>query len=522
VALLAGMTGIGLSARLIRRETLARESALRSARVLHERDLLRQIANRSINNRLHDPVSEIERLIGEVDLTESESRGVTTALSTLIDFARTLAREAAEGSDETERGHWGDLIRFGVPERVRWAPKPLHPSLLFAGRVLDEVRRRHTPEIEHAALVYTLSARAVLLALTPWLSKWSSVPSPLRSGSGGVAGWAAMTSWSGSIALSATDTAQLVMDRGPEGARTRRVLMWAEVPMATIGVILNPSWSVMSFCAGWTNYWQRPGPQFYPRRLIVFIAVAISSQVVGLRRARIRPLASVAEVAAGLTTIALIGDSYGAMLPLSTTVLLESAFSDVRLWARVNARASNTLSLAATEVQAVADRLRTADDAELRDIGDALAIQAEILARTRRAPRELEPLVRAALSRSTETFTVSIPTFASAALRARTLTTQTHAEVLAGAIRHCHAEANRHGLTRVTTDVRVRDTRQLVITIVNDIDPDTRHRSGSGGRILADLVRQLPDGELEERAEVQGDDVAEGMWRTRFSSVLDS
>lgn len=153
-----------------------------------------------------------------------------------------------------------------MPAKVAWAPRRLRRPLLLAGRVLDDIRLLHTSEIEHAALVYTLSARALIVGFAPWLSRYSHIGSPLRRGRLAVMAWGAMTAWSASLVLAAPQVATMVMDRGEPGARARRILLGVEAPLALAGAAVAPSWPVTTFAVGWTNYWQRPGPAFYPRR----------------------------------------------------------------------------------------------------------------------------------------------------------------------------------------------------------------------------------------------------------------
>lgn len=518
-----GLVGIQLGS--LARQALAHEAALRSKRSWHERDVLRRVASPTVSDRAHDPVFVVEQALEETTVDPELRRPLDAALAELREFADAYYSDPASLAATLERPD-GPLERFGAREKVAWAPRRLRRRLVLAGRVLDDIRLLHTSEIEHAALVYTLSARALIVGFGPWLSRYSHVGSPLRRGRLAIAAWGAMTAWSASLVLAAPQVATVVMDRGEPGARARRILLGVEAPLALAGAAVAPSWPVTTFAVGWTNYWQRPGPAFYPRRLVAFVAATLATQGLGLREEGVSAAAGANECLAALAVIALIGDSYGAMVLLSAAQLLESLFSETSREDRAAELGRRVLARSAAAMRDLAARLESTD----ADTGRHRAIEAlnreadAISAVTAAAPLELQRLIAAALPAGIASFRVARATFSSRDLRSSTLRDQSHADHLSGAVRHCHIEARRYGRSQVLTDVTLHDGR-LRIAIRNDIRPGVASGTGVGRHLLRELVDALPGGRLDHPGATLKTGTWQGMWEVAFSfdsQVLDN
>jgi hypothetical protein len=510
-----GLVGIQLGS--LARHALAHEAALRSKRDWHERDVLRRVASRTVSDRAHDPVFVVEQALEETALAPALRWPLDDALAELRQFADVYCADPASLAANLERPD-GPLERFGVPEKVAWAPRRMRGPLVLAGRVLDDIRLLHTSEIEHAALVYTLSARALIVGFAPWLSRYSHVDSPLRRGRLAMAAWGAMTAWSASLVLVAPQVATVVLDRGAPGARARRILLSVEAPLALAGAVVEPSWPITTFAVGWTNYWQRPGPAFYPRRLVAFVAATLATQILGLHEEGTGTAAGAKECLAALTAIALIGDSYGAMGLLSAAQLLESLISETSREDRAAELARSVLARSAAAMRDLADRLEFVDgDGARRRAIEALNHEADYVSGiTAAAPLELQRLIAGALPAGTTSFRVARPTFSSRDLRSSVLREQSDADLLSGALRHCHIEARRYGRSQVLTDVTIRDER-LSVAIRNDIRPGVSSGTGVGRHLLRELVEALPGGRLDHPGATLKAGTWEGMWEVALS-----
>jgi len=510
-----GLVGIQLGS--LARQALAHEAALREKRNWHERDVLQRVASRTVSDRAHDPVFVVEQTLDEL-LVDPHLRGpLDASIAELRQFADAYYADPAALAATLERPD-GPLDRSGVPEKVAWAPHRLRRPLLLAGRVLDDIRLLHTSEIEHAALVYTLSARALIVGFGPWLSRYSQVASPLRHGRLASLTWGAMTAWSASLVIAAPQVATVVMDRGEPGARARRILLGVETPLALTGAAVVPSWPVTTFAVGWTNYWQRPGPAWYPRRLVAFAVATIAVQGFGLVREGTGAAAGATECLAALAAIALIGDSYGAMVVLSAAQLLESLFSETSREDRAAELGRTVLAHSAAAMRDLANRLECTDaDASQRRAVEVLNRGADAMSGVGQgASLELQRLVAAALPVSSATYRVARATFSSRDLRSSTLREQANADLLSDALRHCHIEARRYGRSQVLTDVTLHDGR-LSIAVRNDIRPGVSSGTGVGRHLLRDLVEALPGGRLEHPGTTLRTGPWQGMWEVVFS-----
>jgi hypothetical protein len=510
-----GLVGIQLGS--LARQALAHEAALRSNRTWHERDVLRRVASRTVSDRAHDPVFVVEQVLEETAVDSALRRPLDDALDELRQFADAYHFDPASLAATLERPD-GPLERFGVPDKVTWAPRRLRRPLVLAGRVLDDIRLLHTSEIEHTALVYTLSARALIVGFAPWLSRYSHIDSPLRRGRLAVAAWGAMTSWSASLVLAAPQVATVVMDRGEPGARARRILLGVEAPLALAGAVLAPSWPIATFAVGWTNYWQRSGPAFYPRRLVAFVAATLATQSLGLHEEGTGTAAAANECLAALAVIALIGDSYGAMGLLSAAQLVESLFSETSREDRAAELGRSVLARSASAMRDLADLLESTDGDEARRRAiEALNREADSISGiTTAAPLELQRLIADALPAGTTSFRVARPTFSSRELRSSSLREQSDADLLSGALRHCHIEARRYGRSQVLTDVTLHEER-LSIAIRNDIRRGVSSGTGVGRHLLRQFVEALPGGRLDHPGATLKEGTWEGMWEVAFS-----
>jgi hypothetical protein len=510
-----GLVGIQLGS--VARQALAHEAALRSKRSWHERDVLRRVASRTVSDRVHDPVSAVEQALSDSAVDPELRRPLDAVLAELREFADVYYSDPAALAATLERPD-GPLERFGVEEKVAWAPPALQRPLMLAGRVLDDIRLLHTSEIEHAALVYTLSARALVVGFAPWLSRYSHVRSPLRRGRLAIATWGAMTAWSASLVLAAPRVATVVMDRGEPGVRARRILLGVEAPLALAGAAVMPSWPVTTFAVGWTNCWQRPGPAFYPYRLVAFVAATVATQGFGLVKEGARPGPGVTECSAALAVIALIGDSYGAMGLLSAVQLFESLFSETTREDRAAKLGRNVLARSARAMRELASRLESAEaEAGRRMVVEALKREADAVSGiTPIAPLELQGLIATTLPASTPSFRIARPTFSSRDLRSSTLREQSQADLLSAALRHCHVEARRYGRSQALTDVTLHEGR-LRIAVRNDIRPGTSSGTGVGRHLLRELVAGLPVGRLDNPGAPLEVGTWQGMWEVVFS-----
>ena len=520
-AVLVGSVVVGTQLADYLLDAVRREAQVRRARDAREAERLRHLASDAVKGTSHDPMTVISRSLDAAGVTGRGRNELDIILAELRSIADAFAEESGGLAARYERAE-GPLDRFGASDKVQWAPKALQPVLTQAGELLDEVRLLHGSEIEYAALLYTFAARAIVLIVAPTLGRVSAVPAPLSQpiGARDVA-WGVASAWSAAIALAGPQVAELTMDRGDSGARARRWLLRIETPIAITSALLCPSWTVMIFATGWTNFWQRPGPDFYPKRLIAYIATMVAAQATGLRLARIRTGSAVVEAVASWAMIGFTGDSYGAMLPMSAMTVVRVLVSEQSRKARSAALGQGVLARAARAVRDLADEIEreSADPTLVTKLRE----QAQVLAGAdHTAPTNLQELVHDAIEISEALLDVRAPSFSSQDLRAGVLRDQKVADALSAAIARCHTEAIGHGHGRVYTDLRLRGGR-IEVTVQNDIDRESPPGMGEGQRLLRRIVElELPAGELDEPGAEEEEGARTGMWTVRFSFSSDA
>ncbi len=429
------------------------------------------------------------------------------------------------------------MKRYGDPANLPgWLPgaRP-RAALLQIGRVLDDIRLLHSEAIERAVLMFTLWARALLLVLAPTLGALSFAPAPDLDGSWPrLVPWVVALVWAIATALAAPRIGALAMEDSVAGLRTRRVLLAVELPLAVALALTHPGWPAVAFAAGWTNWWQRLGPtpavpDFSWPRLAAWVSVTAGAQAAGLilGAGDVVWWAAVLEVAVTLGVIAVIGGSYGAMLPVSASVagrVLLSGARHRRLAAgdaqRIIDDIAEAMTLAADELTRVADR-RPADAAAadvLRRAVDTMRPVAS--APDRRGPATLGALVTAALVEGGHDMWVEDPRALAAQARARAegrplpvvvqrpefssddvasvVVDEAVAATLHELLVACIVEARVHGARRVQTIVQRAEGR-IEFRVANQPSPEpTRRRGrGRGGRTVTALAAALPgSGEL--------------------------
>lgn len=494
-------------------EALAQSRRVSRQWTERERRVLAFLASSEVAARGHDPRKRILRALDSSRVDPRDRRALDEALDELR-----VAVAVFEGHEVFEERPDGPLDRYGLPEKALWAPERIRPVVRFLGRALDEVRLLHTSDIEYTTLLFTFSSRALLIALAPSLGRWSGVRAPLD---GQVRAedvvWALATAWTTSTAIAAPQLAILTMDRGDAGARARRALMAIEVPASIVCAMTNPAWTVTVFGSGWTNYWQRPGPRFYPKRLVVFVIALGAAQAAGLRRRRVGLVHGVAEAAATFAAIGTTGASYGAMVPLSAATFVRATISECSRAQRSAAIGEGALALAARRARELADVLAARGDPPAQTIR-VLREQADMLDGQHRVEDTTVVALVASAARESESAGLRVPTatFSHPELRTAVFT-EFAARAFADAVGHCHAEAVQHGRGRVLTDVR-REGARIFVTVLNDRRDDDTAGGGQGQRMLRDIVEErLPQGRLDQPGAVVEDGPRAGMWEVRFS-----
>jgi hypothetical protein len=437
----------------------------------------------------------------------------------------------------------GVMRLYGDPLALPgWLPAPLQRVLLHVGRVLDDVRLLHNLQIEWSVLLFTLWARALLVCFAPTLAALSLAPVPLAGGSAepGDAVWALAAAWAVVCALQAPRVARAALDRTPEAARTRRWLLVVEVPLACALAVCAPSWMAVAFAAGWTNWWQRQWndplepAEFSWLRLAVFVAATVTAQATGLAVAG-EPVGDAAvEIAIALAAIGVIGGSYGAILPVSASVLAQSVGGAIVCCPREGRTASRRIERSIGELLAAADAIDSErapgdgaarqDAVALRDVARQLRLREDLRERAiGKAQSRLESLLGEALRSAgtmadstaarrlvteaaargeEEPVTFSDPSISPRAFRDAKVTSRKVARTLRRLVMRCATEARAHGAGPLETIVRVADGR-VVLRFANGLraTPAPVGR-GSGGHELRTLAEALPGGELRHRGAV--------------------
>jgi hypothetical protein len=407
-------------------------------------------------------------------------------------------------------------------------------ALARMSMAVSTVRRLHSTEIEWSVLVLTMWARLLFVALAPLMAGVSLGVTPLAHGwSARELPWLLAIVWSSATALAAPWLATEVMRHDQRGSALRRVLLVVEIPLAIAMIVATPSWPVALFAAGWTNWWQRPS--FDLPRLLLWITLMLATLVGALAGQGVPPLAMISETAAAFVAIACIGDSYGAMLPLTLGVLGRVLFGRITL--RHHARraavralddAVGQLLLAADLIDCktpAADPIAACDAESLREIAGALALGSDRRdRRVTRAPLGLMALVDAALEKAAPV--ASSERAARLAERARlagdppplTVLPATayadpiprlrfrrrlHARALSLLVVEVVQEARHHGTGHLVTRCHEQDGR-VVLRFANVVRPGTSSGRGSGLARLERLASRLPGGSIDVRMIVDG------------------
>ncbi|HEX4364573.1 MAG TPA: hypothetical protein VHZ75_08495, partial [Solirubrobacteraceae bacterium] len=481
---------------------------------------------RTATPALPDWFADVQQTIDRVDrhLGRTRARRERWALSGLPAVIDGLASESDLGVA---------LKRYGDPANLpAWLPgRRLRNAALRVGTVLDDVRLLHSGEIEWVVLTFMLWARALLLVLAPKVGGLSLARPPHPDDN---ALWAVAVAWAFATAVAAPRLATLIMAESRSGLRTRRGLLAVELPLAVALALTSPGWATVAFAAGWSNWWQRLGrseamPDFSWIRLGLWILVMVAAQSVGLVLASsdLSFWQGSLEVSTALGVSAVIGGSYGAMLPVSAGLAVRVLFSGSRHRRLANTEAqrlidtvADTMTRAANELANLPDRTPSDASAEqtLRRAVDGMLPAAPEHWIDRRArplgdvvtgaltegghdmwiedPRAIAAHDRARSASKALPVMVSYPAFANDRLTAIVLD-DTTAHTLHRLLVACIVEARVHGTRRVQTIVSG-ERRRIEIRIANQPNPGgSRTGRGRGSREIHSLASKLPGpGEL--------------------------
>lgn len=476
-----------------------------------ELEQLRETIQR-VGNRLHD--SELER-----DSFQSGVPSLIGGLATPHDGRPTVKL-------------YGDPAN--VPD---WVSSPIaREGITIVGRVLDDVRHLHSKEIEWVVLTFTLYARALLLVLTPALGSLTSTSVPdLDRLTAADVPWLLACVWAVVTALRAPGLATSVMTPSRRGARTRRLLLAVELPLASAVAITCPAWTSVAFAAGWTNWWQRVSrgggdideiPDFSWPRLAGWGALVVGCQAAGfvIDPAGPAALPAAAEIAATLVVIAVIGGSYGAMFPVSAGMLGRVLARGISFRQESDREAEAVINEVAARMTSAADALARLDREDEAAAGAEELLRRstrELLAERQRATRHpgaqtLDALLTAALAEGGYDMWADDPRALSARQRAERAGTplpvlvqrptfdpdqeafgslrlaKRDGDTLRRLVIACVVEARAHGTRRVETIARLAGDR-VEIRIANEPRPGPGHRGrGRGGKRIRELALALP------------------------------
>ncbi len=428
------------------------------------------------------------------------------------------------------------LIRlYGDPTNL---PDRLGPRsrdvLARVGAVLDDVRILNTPQTEWAVLLFTLWARALLVAGAPLLAAASLGYIPLHDGwSLRDLPWALAGAWSAGTALCAPWIATTVMRRDARGAHVRRWLMVVEIPLSLVAIALTPCWAVAVFASGWTNWWQRP--EFVWTRMFAWMVVVGGLLAGGMAIQDATTADVVVEFAIAMTVVAIIGASYGAMLPLSATLLARTLIGGLLTPRRARDRADARIADAIRHLLAAARAIeeRSPDDAgavrdvrKLRESAGMLGVRAREGERwARRTPLGLGKLLESAMQDAgvmssepkaallleealrngdPEPVTLEDPTYYQRRLAQTRFRRRRSARALRLLITEVVREARRHGTGPLITHCRLEGDR-VVVRFANRVRPGpVRPGRGNGDGNLRTLAGLLPGGDIDVRGMVSG------------------
>lgn len=424
---------------------------------------------------------------------------------------------------------------YGDPSNMPdWLGPRGRNALARFGAILDDVRLLPNARIEWAVLLFTLWTRAVLVCGAPLLAGVSLGIAPLEHGwAPRDMPWVLVSVWSAVTAFAAPWIATAVMRRDENGARARRWLLVVEMPLAIAAILCTPCWPVVVFAAGWTNWWQRPDPSLL--RYALWIGLVAAGLTAGMAVADSSSVDIFAEFAISMTAVAIMGGSYGAMLPLSASVLARAIASGVVTSRRARARADDRLREAVKRLDGAADAIEHGadDDAlagrdarHLRECARALSLRADAGDRAARrpplglralignalcdegvmtdSPKAIDLLEEATLAGEPEPVSIAEPVFHQRRLAGARLRERRDAKALRLLVREVAREARRHGTGPLMTVCRIEDDRVL-LQFANAVRPGPgRAGRGTGKSTLSRLAAALPDGRIDLRRRIPG------------------
>jgi hypothetical protein len=533
----------------------------------------------------HDALNSVEpelrALLGNPALPPAVTSAAEEALESIATLAQLLRRSAPARDALSDETGFVPLVGISAAQQHKQGPRAVSPlygaldglprfmpwelraAARQVGLVLDETRLLHTADVERSVLLFTIISRAVLVPLSPLLGDWTSVRQPLASGLHTTdLPWAAASATSIATALVGPLVVRRAMEHSIAARRFRNRLLLIEVPVGAAAIVFSPSWTVVVFASGVTNWWQRQNEDmaFSWGKLPIYVGAVVALQGFGLARQHVSLRTSAFEIFGALTAILTTGASYGAMLPLTVGTALDVLVGDGRRSLRAVIMARSELLRTARQLNEAAEAIgaatpdskatqaaaittrhaalqlqRAADRAGRRGLMASQVLPdlaAEAIRRSflhRRDTPELErqrELARetgkAAPSYATE------PIFLSADLLAARIAQQQHARILLVIVEHSLNEARIHGTGAVRIILSLDDTKFEMRIGNRPARGDTPGILGQGGAELRRLARQLPAGVVEQGLR-PADEVhmpAEGDWwvvrLTCSASILDS
>lgn len=502
----------------------------------------------------HDALNSVEpelrALLSDAALPPELSPFIGDALQSVVSLAELLRRSAPardaladeEGfvslvginsAQQHKRGPRAVRPLYGARDGLpRFVPAELRAAARQLGLVLDETRLLHTADVERAVLLFTLVSRAVLVSLSPVLGDWTPVRQPLAGGFHAIdVPWAVASATSIGTALAGPWIVRMAMEEGKAGTRLRNRLLLIEVPVGATALFFSPSWTVVVFASGVTNWWQRQnkGMAFNWGKLPIYVVGAVALQAGGLARDHLPLGTSALEVFGAQTAILITGASYGVMLPLAIGTALDVLIGDGRRSLRGVIRARSELLRAARQLNETAEVIdAAAPDSEAARLAAitvrraALQIEraanragrrgllssnllpelmAEAIARSfllRRDTSELEQRQeRAQEEGAAPPAYATEPIFLTRELLSTRIVQQRQARALRAIVEHGLNEACIHGTGAVRIIVSS-DGTTLDVRVGNRVPPEDRAGIlGQGGRDLNRLAGRLPDGVIE-------------------------
>jgi hypothetical protein len=502
----------------------------------------------------HDAINSVEpdlrALLLDGDLAPTTSVTVEDALSATTCLADLLRRSAPARDALIDEDGLVPLVGISAAQQHKRGPRAVRPlygsrdglpsvvptglrsAARQVGLVLDETRLLHDADVERSVLLFTLFSRAVLVSLSPVLGDWSPVRQPLEGGfRARDIPWAAASATSIATAVAGPYVVRMAMEDSAAGRKFRDRLLMVEVPVGAAALAFSPSWTVVVFASGVTNWWQRQnkGMAFNWGKLPIYVAGVSALQGVGLAREHVALDGAARETVGAFTAILVTGASYGAMLPLTIGTALDVLIGDGKrsLRAVVTARAellraARQLNLTADEIDASAPdseaaRMaaktarraalqieRAADRAGRRGLMSSHLLPelaAEAVARSflpRRDTTDLEQQQQQTRDKGEAPPAYATePIFLSPDLNGARIQQQRHAHAVRSIIEHCLNEARRHGTGGVRL-ILATDGTHFEVRIGNRPAPgDVSGISGQGGGNISRLAARLPDGVVE-------------------------